>query len=768
MRCVIAFLLVLWPASALATDYYFSDCGFDPTTMGDADLAAHPNACTGGPGTPSISSCLCDPTPDGGGGWLYVCNVLICPAPSDSDPGQRCNPWCLSPEAQYEVPPNRNSFETMMDEGAGTKLPTELAAGDTVRLCAGACDGTGSATFHLSAHTCDGDSALCVFDPEQSGTSSRAIIVEPYCAGSSCETVTLSGDTDGSGTYEQGTEPVRLWSNRSTNGPHTRDGTSGHDYWNWIGDPNGDGVPNLIVEKFGESAFFQARGGTGNIYQGTRIRYIGAGTKVAAKNSRCRALDYPWDCCTGSGTGTCTGDTEGFYGGMPTAFVWPLGQGGGGMVDAQCSWEEIDDTCGLDACSIFQWSQMYEGEDLTIRNNIFEHSCANGLRHNNNCNGDNEACAEGGNAPGTQLIENNTFTDIDGIGQGHQGKHIIYRGNTARDFWYGIQIEEQMTHITVEDNDLGCPGTYLVGYSRGCGAPAISISNGDNETDCDLVDGGATEDCAATDILVQRNKIWGANVPDGAGRNAGYMNGGIMFTAKNQAGTCQNCAVQNNMIWGIQRHNSCVYDTSDVGKFPLTIGSNSPITVQGNTLYDVSCPAWLFGASHIFKDNAIFGAYQRQQGVDAPELYLWESAACSEVNYNVLKDGTTTGDQDPIFCIGADDSGGCSPADDADYGCLAAGGGNGAFQNYRLGNSCGACTFLNANPNGTGRSTWNLHLNTSDTTCKNKGISGPVDDIDKQLRPTPADIGADEILTGQLGSSDFLLFFTWGSLRIRR
>ena len=54
--------------------------------------------------------------------------------------GTQSNPYCLDPTGSG----NKTSFRYLMDGSA-----PDVVAGDTIYLCAGACDGTGSATYNL-------------------------------------------------------------------------------------------------------------------------------------------------------------------------------------------------------------------------------------------------------------------------------------------------------------------------------------------------------------------------------------------------------------------------------------------------------------------------------------------------------------------------------------------------------------------------------------------------------------------------------------------
>jgi hypothetical protein len=108
--------------------------------------------------------------------------------------GTQANPYCLDP-AGTGTPV---SFEYLMDG-----VPPDVVAGDTIDLCAGPCDGTGTSTYHLGVSgTTSMDNYTYAISPVVSGTQSAPITIQTFPG----ETVVLSGDTNGDG-IPQTTEP---------------------------------------------------------------------------------------------------------------------------------------------------------------------------------------------------------------------------------------------------------------------------------------------------------------------------------------------------------------------------------------------------------------------------------------------------------------------------------------------------------------------------------------------------------------------------------
>src|SRR3990172_5442951 len=141
-------------------------------------------------------------------------------------------PFCLNERGDAR---NR-AFQNLFD-GTGP----EAACGDTINLCAGACDGAGSATWRLG----NTGSPAAVLRPDLDCGGAAPVIFQVYCTGGSCETVTINGDANANGVYDSG-DAAAIVSVLDGEGPFRN--------YRWFGDPAGTGQIHLIFEKLGSTA----------------------------------------------------------------------------------------------------------------------------------------------------------------------------------------------------------------------------------------------------------------------------------------------------------------------------------------------------------------------------------------------------------------------------------------------------------------------------------------------------------------------------------
>ena len=647
--CAFAFLMqVGTPAGA--TDYYFSDCG-----------------CTA---ADSCQQALCDRQPAAQG-----CSA----SPAR---GTVQNPWCLDPGADG----NKESFDYLMD-GASP----ELAAGDTVRLCAGACDGSGTATWWLQTHPgFPSSNAVCnasnrvVFDMEVDGTAAQPITITPYCVGTSCETVILSGDSNNNNLWDPGVDADRFVSNIDCDGSNY---LGGHHHYRWLGNPDGDNNLNLIIEKVDFYVFGLQQDARGWVVDGLELRYLGGRFFGGANPGS-----------DGAGQMGCT-NNEGERG---TAFNVARNTG-----------------------------------DVTMTHNIIHHGCFAALRPINNCNGQNQSCTTGQTS---MVFSDNTIYNMGALINGHQGRKWTIQRNKAWDVFDGISIEEQVVDVQIDENDLSCRGQYMVnlnGSAWKCRA-AIIINDGDGPPSDGCADSGGSEGvCIAKDIRIRRNKIWGMSYSGESGNGRGFLLGAIGFFAHNTAGDLGNTVIENNMIWHVQQADDCTTGNfygnapNDAREAGLAVYSTDTVLVQNNTLYETACWGIMVGGgNHVVRNNLVVGSVKRSDTSDLPELVLMSNATGSTVQNNNFSPGSGSGTVARI----CDTAGMCSTS----YTCAQIAGGLGT------GNKCAATTFTKVS--GT-RDTWNLHLVSNDTANLNGGIPGATNDIDRQARSGPPDIGADELFT---------------------
>jgi hypothetical protein len=161
--------------------------------------------------------------------------------------GTQANPFCLDPGGTG----NPTSFAYLMDGAA-----PDVAAGDTINLCAGACDGSGTGTYHLGVTgTTTMNSLTYVFAPVVSGTQTSPITIQAFPG----ETVILSGDTNGDG-IPQLNEPDVLITDVTNAGQNRA-------WYVW---------KNLIFEK-SRTHFFYLNANPANwTFDNIEARYLGA------------------------------------------------------------------------------------------------------------------------------------------------------------------------------------------------------------------------------------------------------------------------------------------------------------------------------------------------------------------------------------------------------------------------------------------------------------------------------------------------------------
>jgi len=179
-----------------------------------------------------------------------------CAGPGGS--GTLADPWCV-------IPTGSATPISMAILADGTNSPPanpELAAGDTVFLCAGPCDGQGSGTYRVAPVA-----SRVWFAPRASGTAASPIRIRPYCSSTACETVAFSGDTNGNGIYDSGVDCATLMA----------DLNGARNYYVIDGDPDNTGAPHLIFERSGGDMFdfsYSSPGIRNWTWNGLEVRYV--------------------------------------------------------------------------------------------------------------------------------------------------------------------------------------------------------------------------------------------------------------------------------------------------------------------------------------------------------------------------------------------------------------------------------------------------------------------------------------------------------------
>jgi hypothetical protein len=141
-------------------------------------------------------------------------------------------------------------------------------------------------------------------------------------------------------------------------------------------------------------------------------------------------------------------------------------------------------------------------------------------------------------------------------------------------------------------------------------------------------------------------------------------------------------------------------------------------------------------AAHIFTNNIVSYGHYYYGGNDVVELFVDASATNSTISNNNFHYGADAPTSN-LVCVagtgGMGSSGGCTSGTYKTCSGITAYGSN---------NVCQATSYRNV----TGAKVdWNLHLDLGDTVNKDKGLPGPLQDIDMQARFGACDIGADEV-----------------------
>jgi hypothetical protein len=655
-------LMLAAPAMSLAADYYFSDCG-----------CAANAACQG-------TFCELNPTAVG----------CISNPPAA---GAKGNPWCLDPDRSGR----RRSFDFLMDGPA-----PEAAAGDTIYLCAGACDGTGSATWYLQPHLNSATGRYVLFDPQIGSTSSVIINIRAHTG----ENVTISGDADADSHYTAGVDAQRFWDSL-VNGSSTNAKT-------------GYQLTGFTIEKFAERTFniVYASGGP-FIIDGMTVQKGGAGT---------------------------IGD--GYFGALT---------GDGGMAAMGCTNTSAQLTLineSVDNYATFIFGHNKNGASLTVRNSTIRQNCQVMVRSNGNCFGqsgsatatDTENCNPAYSA-GDITIQNNTIYSVFGLHNGHQGRGWTWVNNVAYDFWDGLSAEENVIDVTLTDNDFSCRGTYKTDANGKC-RTAIRISDGDiGEINCNDDGSGGLPHCGTRNVTIARNRIWG----NASSPASGFLLGGIYYGAHNASslnGGLASATIENNMIWYSQSSSGCnPFSSSNIHESPLSIASNDSITVRNNTLYNNGCPAYLQSGSsasaggtgpvaHRFINNILSFSHYYSGGSNTVELFVDPEAAISTITNNNFHNGGDSATANLLCLSGTGSmsvSGGCVGGTYIPCASLPTLG---------TANICQPTPFRSVSG---AKKDWDLHLALNDTVNKDRGTPGPLVDIDKQARAGACDIGADEV-----------------------
>lgn len=325
---LLGLVLLLSAPAARAADYYFSDCGYHPISAPSFGDGVY---CDGTLASDTCQTCY-------GSYPNQICydrwDCAQIQPDCGGDRGSVSNPYCIVPDGSVSL--GHVAFGAMSDGDGGTA--GELVTGDTIYLCAGRCDGTGSATYFLGRN---GSTTLLT---GQIGVDNVTIRTYPG------ETVILSGDSNANGVANSGEMDTALRLGSGNAGWHI-----------------GSGDRSLIFEKFGASGgsnprvFDLENNGGGLVFDGIVVRNTN-------KNawSGLQVFDMPCDNETGGYVfydwgrdALNTYKNSQFYNLCGIIFRDIVGHANGITIENNTGWNGT------------QISNHFETDNITIRGNVF-------------------------------------------------------------------------------------------------------------------------------------------------------------------------------------------------------------------------------------------------------------------------------------------------------------------------------------------------------------------------------------------------------------
>lgn len=619
------------------------------------------------------------------------------------------DPYCLNPDGDA-----KNESFAYISDGTGA----EVAAGETIYLCAGACDHAGTTITDVAhdysswvmddlfvADCGNSNNSKTLFIPRVSGTEANPITVRNYPG----EVIAITGDLNNDNAYTQDTDADCF-----------AVGDAARSWWIWYGSDVGtatDGTQKgLQFIKFQKVGFEMRVGAPNWTWEGIRFDKYGWWTWANAD------LSVP-----------------------PTKGIGTVGCGGNHSVDAE---DQM-------AIRILQNSGP-----TTITNSHFERTCRMAIRYINNPD------------PLASLVVScNTSNDTDHFFDAWSAKNLTITGNHIDDSDVGIAADNRVENVVITDNVIRCTGrrapsvaSYFGRCDYGITVDTGTFSLGGN---CPTQ---ATINGSQRNILVARNTVWsstdctalcpGCTLNDCLSQSScasactykylGRMTGGMVIAPTCETGTHGSCSgafdctdiattVENNFIYG--QYTIFSSSTAELKKGGLDIMSNRPVTVQNNTIYRGNRGIQVNGTTvsgvtnydvnHIVKNNTIIET--NREGI---VLFPTGGGTGSGINYNNVR---------PTASLGLPPYAQCSAI--TALACNAGALGNQktctTWPNFGVGNKCQPAVFVNpsVDPFFT-----DLHLAEVDTNNRNAGTAGALEDFDHDLRPVESvtDMGADE------------------------
>jgi len=641
-----------------------------------------------------------------------------CPGPGGD--GSIGNPWCVIPTGE-----TLQKSAGVLFDGAGT----EAAPGDVILFCAGVCDGTGTGIIHAATVTTGNGSNKCNqptgkawLSPRASGSPGQPIVLQPYCNGTACETVSISMDTNGNGVTDSG-EPTSVLTNMGN-------GSTVH------------GIPLSYFEIHGDPAHTGVRHLT--------IRDMNDGTPFMFDCSD----DGGGDADHADGVSNIVIDGVLFSGWRDA--LWP------GTVDVG-----VPSGCGFNAGAGYFFKINNAGGPVTIGSrtnaatpNRFENGCGMLTRWNNNYSASAVLALDYNEIENWSIVSNDHTFLQDSEELSHTGtdSHIEYIGNKVTDVAGGFSIENHARHETISGNTISCSGRRITSAATNgkywCTA-TISVTSGDTPNSDHSCVGGSKNGvtcpnggcpggtCTGPSVNTSDDIHITGNVIVGNPMNSrGYLWFGPEILTSHYSGTFptgifvgDNVVMNQEGPW-----------TGDSGGFPLHVSSPSlGVHVWNNTIYRSANRVLLDGTAVDFVNNLIdLPGKSTSSSVAAAEFAT--SAIASTIANNsfhgsstapgAVKIGATNYRCDNSFCTGLHLPATC---------CTDVGQGTCDVPSTLPTNRCTGGHYVDVGSVVPAR--WNVHLRYPNVGIIDAGSAlGSQADIDGQARPLKGgyDIGADE------------------------